>query len=109
MIQTCVNTYSIDHDNKAIETDAKITDLGKVLQERTTIIDLLTGELTTKIAEMNDMRARLSLQQTQINQLQEEKQKFDSDKAREIAELRKCHDEAEKNWQKSYKDLKRRI
>lgn len=102
----CVNISSRDYNNKAIEIDAKIVDLGKMLQERTTVIDLLTGELTTKIAEMNDVRAQLSLLQTEINQLQEEKQKFDSNKAREIAELQKSHDEAKKNWQKSYKDLK---
>lgn len=102
----CVNISSRDYNNKAIEIDAKIVDLGKMLQERTTVIDLLTGELTTNIAEMNDIRAQLSLLQTEINQLQEEKQKFDSDKAKEIAELQKSHDEAKKNWQKSYKDLK---
>ncbi|KMQ92235.1 leucine-rich repeat-containing protein 45 [Lasius niger] len=102
-----VNISSRDHDNnRDIETDAKIADLGKMLQERTAVINLLTGELTTKIAEVDNMQAQLSLLQTEINQLQEEKEKFDSDKAREIAELQKSHDEAEKNWQKSYKDLK---
>lgn len=101
-----VNISSRDYDNKAIEIDAKIADVGKMLQERTTVIDLLTGELMTKIAEMNDMRTQLSLLQTEINQLQEEKQKFDLDKAKEIAELQKSHDEAKRNWQKSYKDLK---
>ncbi|XP_029659767.1 leucine-rich repeat-containing protein 45-like isoform X2 [Formica exsecta] len=103
----CVNISSRDHDNnRTIETDAKIADLGKMLQERTAIIDLLNGELTIKIAEVDDMRAQLNLLQTEINQLQEEKEKFDLDKAKEIAELRKSHDEAKKNWQKSYEDLK---
>lgn len=101
-----VNISSRNHDNRTIETDAKIADLGKMLQERTVIIDLLNGELTIKIAEVNDMRAQLSLLQTEINQLQEEKEKFDLDKAKEIAELRKSHNEAEKNWQKSYENLK---
>ncbi|XP_029173570.1 leucine-rich repeat-containing protein 45-like isoform X2 [Nylanderia fulva] len=102
-----VNISLRDQDNnRTTETDAKIVDLGKKLQERTTVIDLLTGELTTKIAEMDDMRTQLCLLQTEINQLQEEKEKFDSDKAREIAELQKSLHEAEKNWQKSYKDLK---
>lgn len=103
----CVNISSGDYDNnRATETDAKIADLDKILQERTTAIDLLTGELTTKIAEMDDMRAQLCFLQTEINQLQEKKETFDLDKAREIAELQKSHNEAEKNWQNSYKDLK---
>lgn len=101
-----VNISSRNHDNRTIETDAKIADLGKMLQERTVIIDLLNGELMIKIAEVNDMRAQLSLLQTEINQLQEEKEKFDLDKAKEIAELQKIHNEAEKNWQKSYENLK---
>lgn len=102
-----VNISSRDHDNnRTIETDAKIADLGKMLQERTAIIDLLNGELTIKIAEVDDMRAQLNLLQTEINQLQEEKERFDLDKAKEIAELRKSHDEAKRNWQKSYEDLK---
>ncbi|KAL6439945.1 hypothetical protein ACFW04_002957 [Cataglyphis niger] len=101
-----VNISSRNHDNRTIETDAKIADLGKMLQERTVIIDLLNGELMIKIAEVNDMRAQLSLLQTEINQLQEEKEKFDLDKEKEIVELRKIHNEAKKNWQKSYENLK---
>lgn len=100
------NIASKDRDNKASETDAKIADLGKMLQERTAAIDLLTGEIATKVTEVNDTRAQLDLLQTQINQLQEDKEKLDSDKSKEIAELQKSHDQAEENWRRSYKDLK---
>lgn len=97
---------SKDRDNRASETDTKIADLGKMLQERTAAIDLLTGEIAMKVTEVNDTRTQLNLLQTQVNQLQEDKEKIDSDKTREIAELRKSHDQAEENWRKNYKDLK---
>ncbi|XP_014474741.1 PREDICTED: leucine-rich repeat-containing protein 45-like [Dinoponera quadriceps] len=100
------NVPSQDRDNRASETDVKIADLGKMLQERTQAIDLLTGEIATKATEVNDTRAQLDLLQTQVSRLQEDKEKLDSDKAREIAELRKNHDQAEENWRRSYKDLK---
>ncbi|XP_032682026.1 leucine-rich repeat-containing protein 45-like [Odontomachus brunneus] len=105
-IDSNVNISSKDRDNRVNEMDTKIADLGKMLQERTAAIDLLTGEIATKVTEMNDTRAQLNLLQTQINQFQEDKEKFDSNKAREIAELRKNYDQAEENWRKNYKDLK---
>lgn len=101
-----MNVSSKDCDNKTNETDTKIANLGKILQERTATIDLLTGEIATKVTEVNDTRAQLSLLQTQVNQLQENKEKLDSDKAREIADLQKSHEQAEENWRKNYKNLK---
>lgn len=100
------NISSRYREDRAIETDAKIADLNKMLLERTAAIDQLTNEIATKVAEVDDARAQLNLLQTQIRQLREDKEKFDSDKAREIAELRRSHNEAEENWRKNYKELK---
>lgn len=104
---TRANSSSRDaSDDRAIGADAKIVDLGKMLQERTAVIDLLTNEIATKVAEVDDTRTQLNLLQAQVNRLREDRKKFHSDKAREIAELRKNYDEVEENWRKNYKDLK---
>jgi uncharacterized coiled-coil protein SlyX len=104
--QRCKRISTENRDDETDETNARIADLGEILRERSATIDLLTDKLATKVTEVNDTRAQLSLLQTEIHQLQEEKEKFDSNKAEEIARLQKNHDEAEESWRKSYKDLK---
>ncbi|RLU17907.1 hypothetical protein DMN91_010146 [Ooceraea biroi] len=96
----------VDRDDRVIETEPKLADLNEMLRERSAAIDLLTDKLAMKVAEVDDTRAQLGLLQTEIHQLQQEKARFDSDKAGEIARLQKNHSEAEENWRRSYKDLK---
>lgn len=93
-------------DDKANEMDGKLASLGEMLRERSAAIDLLTDKLATKATEVDDTRAQLSLLQTEIDRLRDEKERFHSDRAEEVARLQKKHDETRDNWKQSYTELK---
>ena len=100
-IQALIN----DQNSKMAEVNCKINELNQILQDRASTIDHLTNEIASKEVEITEAKSQIITLQQEIRRLEEEKEIFTLDKAKEISELQRIHAEAEENWEKSKKEL----
>lgn len=83
----------------------KSKELNQILHERTSAIDHLTNEISSKDAEIEEAKSQIHHLEEELSKLKEEKEKFSLEKAKEISELQKGHLEDKETWDRAKQDL----
>ncbi|KAK0168035.1 hypothetical protein PV327_001875 [Microctonus hyperodae] len=104
----CMNDdiISVDKDNsKETELIKKISEVNKILQDRTMAINVLTNKISMKDSEIKEGKFLSDQLRLKINQLENENEKRVAECMKEINDLKLLQKSSEENWIKMYREL----
>ncbi|KAK0083368.1 hypothetical protein PV325_008901 [Microctonus aethiopoides] len=96
----------VDKNNsKETELIRKISEVNKILQDRTVAINALTNEISMKDSEIEAAKMLSDQLRIKISQLEDENEKRVTEHMKEINDLKLLQKSSEENWIKMYKEL----